>query len=48
MAEDKQQAAAQAQIANPNIMNVNELKTLFSNPKLTSLFSTGTTQRTQL
>ncbi len=31
MAEDEQQAAAQA--ANPNVMNVNELKTLFSNPK---------------
>jgi hypothetical protein len=33
MAEDKQQAAAQAQAANPNVMNVNELKALFSNPK---------------
>ncbi len=33
MAEDEQQAAAQAQAANPQIMNVNELKTLFSNPK---------------
>jgi hypothetical protein len=32
MTEDKQQAAAQA--ANPNVMNVNELKTMFSNPKV--------------
>jgi hypothetical protein len=32
MAEDDQQAAAQAQAANPNIMNINELKMLFSNP----------------
>jgi hypothetical protein len=31
MAKDKQRKAAQA--ANPNIMNVNKLKTLFSNPK---------------
>jgi hypothetical protein len=31
IAEDQQQAAAQA--ANPKVMNVNELKTLFSNPK---------------
>jgi hypothetical protein len=33
MTEDKQQAAAYAQAADPNVMNVNELKTLFSNPK---------------
>jgi hypothetical protein len=34
MAENEQQAqAAQAQAGNQNIMNVNELKTLFSNPK---------------
>jgi hypothetical protein len=33
MAEDKQQVAAQAQAAHSNVMNVNELKTLFSNPK---------------
>ncbi len=45
MAEDEQQAAAQA--ANPNIMNVNELKTLFSNPKATSQFFMGTIQSTQ-
>jgi hypothetical protein len=32
MAEDKQ-AAAQAQAANPKIINVNELIILFSNPK---------------
>ncbi len=33
MAKDKQQAAAQAQAANPQIMNVNKLKTLLSYPK---------------
>jgi hypothetical protein len=33
MSKDKQQAAAQAQAANPNVMNVNELKTFFSDPK---------------
>jgi hypothetical protein len=32
MKEDEQ-GAAQAQAADPNVMNVNELKTLFSNPK---------------
>jgi hypothetical protein len=32
MAENEQ-VAAQAQAANLNVMNVNELKTLFSNPK---------------
>jgi hypothetical protein len=33
MVEEKQQAAAQALASNPQVMNVNELKTLFSNPK---------------
>jgi hypothetical protein len=33
VAEDKQQSAAKAQAANPKVINVNELKTLFSNPK---------------
>jgi hypothetical protein len=33
MAEDEQQAVAQAQASNPNLMNIIELKTLFSNPK---------------
>jgi hypothetical protein len=34
MAKDEQQAAAQAQaVANHKVMNVNELKTLLSNPK---------------
>jgi hypothetical protein len=47
MAEDQQQAVAQAQAAHPNVMNVNELKTLFSNPKADIPFFMGTTQRTQ-
>ena len=35
MANDKQQATAQAQAsAYPNVINVNEQKTLFSNPKV--------------
>jgi hypothetical protein len=34
MANDKQQATAQAQAsAYPNVINVNEQKTLFSNPR---------------
>ncbi len=46
MAEDKQQATAQA--ANPNVMNINESKTLFSNPKVDiTIFLREKTQRTQ-
>jgi hypothetical protein len=33
MAEDAHRVAAQAQAADQNVMIVNELKTLFSNPK---------------
>jgi hypothetical protein len=46
MVEDEEQAAAQA--ANPNVMNANELKTLFSDPKADiPIFYGGTIPRTQ-
>jgi hypothetical protein len=43
MAKDEQQAAAGAQAANSNNMNVNQLNALFSNPKAKILFFTETT-----
>jgi hypothetical protein len=45
VAEDEQQPDAQA--ANPNVMHVNELKTLFSNPKADIPIFTGTKPRIQ-
>jgi hypothetical protein len=41
MAIDKQKAAAKAHAAYPNVMNVNELKTLVSNPKADMLIFYG-------